>query len=107
MLAKIIDTIYYKFEEFKTSHKILAKLDSVILENNKIKILYHFKSQSLLKAEQFDLDNLSKIDLDFDKNEEIILYKIKGVYEFLLSNNQVNTIQGFLEQINKNIKYDL
>ncbi|MGV3278642.1 hypothetical protein ACFX5K_03235 [Rickettsiales bacterium LUAb2] len=102
MFNNIKTKLFYKFDEYKFANKILVSLVSLQLENNRIKIFYTFKQKSI-GNQYFYLDELSLQDIKFDKKDEIILYKVLGVYNYLLSYDSLVNIKEYLEDINNGL----
>lgn len=102
MFAKIIEHLHYQFEIFKENHKILAELKKFELEENNIKVVYYFKTK-LCCSQHFYITQLVSEALLFNDYEKNILYKIKGVYEFLLNTNELPKIIPFLNKMNQEI----
>lgn len=102
MLYKIINNIHYKFDVFKKGHKILAELKKFVLEDSNIKVVFYFKTK-FYSSQHFYITELESEGLLFNEYETVLLYKIKGAYEFSLNTNELPKIIPFLNKMNQDI----
>ena len=103
MLTNIQNKILYKIDEFKCSHKLFVTLTSLKLEHNRVKVYYKFKCK-VTKVQKFDLSDLSLQNLEFNQQDQILLYRIQGVYIYLQTYGKIAEMNHFLESINDELQ---